>query len=164
MRRGYWAGVVMLVLLVVAAGFGTGCGNESGSVATPTSSAIPTVGPSPSSGTTPTSGATPAAGAKLAVLTGDSSGRYELQSSPFSLNAGDSLEVRYSVTRGSGPVHPTVVIRLSTWSDSPVDVASLTLDKAGKGYGPPWTAPDDGQYTVSVESVNAEYRITVTKK
>lgn len=164
MRRGYWAGVVIIVILVVVAGCGTGCGNESGSVATPASSATPTVGASPSSGTTPTSGAAPAAGAKLAVLTGDSTGRDEQQSIPFSLNAGDPLEVRYSVARGSGPVHPTVVIRLSTWSDSPVDAASLTLNKAGKGYGPPWTAPDDGQYTVSVESVNAEYRVTVTRK
>jgi hypothetical protein len=164
MAKRAWVAVVTVALLALASGCGTGA-EKSGGTVTPSSSGMTTsAAATPTSGATAGSEATSAAGARLAVLTADNAGPLEQQSTPFALHAGDPLRVRYAITRGSGPVHPTVIIRLSTWSQSPVDVASLNLDKAGKGYGPPWTVVDDGKYTVAVQSVNAKYRVTVSSK
>jgi len=111
-----------------------------------------------SGGTAPT----PAANATIAVLDGKSEGQTNDISSPFHLKAGDSIMVRYRLRRASGPVGLLVMIKLTTWSESPVEVDGVNEDKAGKG-SVTWSAPEDGDYCVGVGVINAKYHVTVVK-
>ena len=137
------AGVLLVLLMaalaLAACGTNNGSGNSSG-------------------GTAPT----PAANATIAVLDGKSEGQTNDISSPFHLKAGDSIMVRYRLRRASGPVGLLVMIKLTTWSESPVEVDGVNEDKAGKG-SVTWSAPEDGDYCVGVGVINAKYHVTVVK-
>lgn len=99
-------------------------------------------------------------GGDLASLNAGSEGKFRDTSSPFTVEAGDTISVTYACVPGDGDRWMAITLD----STSGADVQSVVMTSDSEANGQTFTVQQGGEYVITAWGHNYAYDVSVSKE